>query len=138
MMALVSFLLTLVWLTFIDPLWNYWEFDIEIAIKEYDESSWIFGASLISVCTFAFPFFAWWKHDGDVAKVDRSMIEFAFLLLWIPILVLIPRLTDFGGAGGASLTIGWKLFPILVLHFFCARWIGRQLCRAGTDGLNDK
>jgi hypothetical protein len=34
MMAFVSLMLTLAWLTFIDPFWNHWKFDIEIAIKE--------------------------------------------------------------------------------------------------------
>jgi hypothetical protein len=124
----MSFILTPLWLLIVYLRWDFVDIDFVLAAAIFNKWPWFKGACALSTLTFLFPFFAHWSCRGNYQAFSGEIIAYGFGLVWIPVLMMYPGTKALGVFSDSKLV--WAAFPICLIHYFCARLIGREIKRS--------
>ena len=129
--VVVSFVFTPLWLMIVYLNWDFVKFDFAIASESFNKWPWFKGSCALSALTFLFPFFAHWSCRGNVQAFFGEITAYGLGLVWFPVLMMYPGTEALSMFSDGKLV--WAAFPICLIHYVCARQIGREIQRKEAD-----
>jgi hypothetical protein len=127
----VSFVFTPFWLLIVYLNWDFVTIDFAMAAANFNKWPWFKGSCALSAFTFLFPFFAHWSCKGNYQAFSGEIIAYGLGLVWFPILMMYPGTKALGVSSDSKLV--WAAFPICLIHYICARQIGKEIRRNEVD-----
>ena len=134
LVVVLSFISTPLWLLIVYLNWGLVKIDFAIAVTSFNKWSWFKGSCALSALTFLFPFFAHWSCKGNDHAFFGEIAAYGFGLVWFPVLMMYPGTEALGVFSDSKLV--WAAFPICLIHYFCARQIGKEIQISEADDID--